>query len=116
MIGIDLFIIGPAAGPVGFNQSCDLAYYDGFREELNPSYRLSLQFCQSRSSNKSWARIRVGCQVSDLAFYPPLTAPAVKPATICRCANTVSSSTGRVTISAAAASGPQLNWSNEIML
>ncbi len=47
---------------------------------------------------------------------PPLTAPAVSPATICRCANTVSSSTGAVTISAAAASGPQLNWSNEIML
>lgn len=48
--------------------------------------------------------------------YPPLTAPAVSPATICRWANTVSRSTGRVTISAAAASGPQLNWSNEIML
>jgi Isochorismatase family len=48
--------------------------------------------------------------------YPPLTAPAVSPATICRCANTVSSSTGKVTSSAAAASGPQLNWSNEIML
>jgi len=41
--------------------------------------------------------------------YPPLTAPAVSPATICRWANTVSSSTGSVTISAAAASGPQLN-------
>jgi hypothetical protein len=49
-------------------------------------------------------------------FYPPLTAPAVKPATIWRCAKTVSSNTGSVTISAAAASGPQLNWSKEIML
>src|ERR1700732_2361380 len=48
--------------------------------------------------------------------YPPLTAPAVNPATIWRCANTVNSSTGSVTISAAAASGPQLNWSKEIML
>ena len=41
--------------------------------------------------------------------YPPFTAPAVSPATIWRCANTVSSSTGSVTISAAAASGPQLS-------
>ena len=49
-------------------------------------------------------------------FYPPLTAPAVKPATIWRCAKTVSNSTGSVTISAAAASGPQLSWSKEIML
>jgi len=49
-------------------------------------------------------------------FYPPLTAPAVNPATIWRCAKTVSSSTGSVTISAAAASGPQLSWSKEIML
>ena len=38
---------------------------------------------------------------------PPFTAPAVNPATICRCANIVNSSTGNVTISAAAASGPQ---------
>ncbi len=37
------------------------------------------------------------------------TAPAVSPATICLCANTVSRSTGAVTISAAAASGPQLS-------
>ena len=44
------------------------------------------------------------------------TAPAVSPATICRCANTVNNNTGRVTISAAAASGPQESWSNEIML
>src|SRR5215211_8074817 len=51
-----------------------------------------------------------------LHFQPPLTAPAVNPATIWRCANTVSSSTGKVTISAAAASGPQLSWSKEIML
>ena len=49
-------------------------------------------------------------------FYPPLTAPAVNPATIWRCANTVRSNTGKVTISADAARGPQLNWSNEIML
>ena len=40
---------------------------------------------------------------------PPFTAPAVSPATIWRCANTVSSSTGKVTISAAAARGPQLS-------
>jgi hypothetical protein len=50
------------------------------------------------------------------ASYPPLTAPAVNPATIWRCANTVSTKTGKVTSSAAAASGPQLNWSKEIML
>ena len=50
------------------------------------------------------------------ARQPPLTAPAVSPATIWRWANTVSSSTGKVTISAAAASGPQLSWSKEIML
>jgi hypothetical protein len=48
--------------------------------------------------------------------YPPFTAPAVRPATIWRCANTVKSSTGKVTISAAAASGPQESWSKEIML
>ncbi len=48
--------------------------------------------------------------------HPPLTAPAVRPATIWRCAKTVRTRTGKVTISAAAASGPQLNWSNEIML
>jgi len=54
-------------------------------------------------------RIKAG--LGDPDRYPPLTAPAVKPATIWRCANTVNSSTGRVTINAAAASGPQLNWS-----
>ena len=53
---------------------------------------------------------------SSREIYPPLTAPAVRPATIWRCANTVNSSTGRVTINAAAASGPQLSWSKEIML
>src|SRR6185295_13030631 len=36
--------------------------------------------------------------------HPPLTAPAVRPATIWRCAKTVSTRTGKVTISAAAAS------------
>ncbi len=48
--------------------------------------------------------------------HPPFTAPAVSPATIWRWAKTVSTRTGSVTISAAAASGPQLSWSNEIML
>ena len=51
--------------------------------------------------------------VSPLPSPPPRSAPA---ATIWRCANTVSSSTGNVTISAAAASGPQLSCSNESML
>jgi hypothetical protein len=45
----------------------------------------------------------------DEKHYPPLTAPAVSPATICRWANTVNSNTGSVTINAAAANGPQLN-------
>ncbi len=48
--------------------------------------------------------------------YPPLTAPAVRPATICRCATTVRISTGRVTMRAAAARGPQLNCSKDSML
>ncbi len=47
---------------------------------------------------------------------PPLTAPAVRPATICFWANMVSSSTGSVTMSAAAASGPQLTCSKDSML
>ena len=72
--------------------------------------------------NPRFARISTSRQAgrgkgaNNAFYYPPLTAPAVSPATICRCANTVSSSTGSVTISAAAASGPQLSWSNEIML
>ena len=43
--------------------------------------------------------------------YPPLTPPAVRPATISRCIHTVITSTGRVTSSAAAASGPQATCS-----
>ena len=54
--------------------------------------------------------------VQNEAHQPPFTAPAVSPATICRCAKAVSNSTGRVTISAAAARGPQESWSKEIML
>src|ERR1700730_5084561 len=50
------------------------------------------------------------------AAQPPLTAPAVSPATIWCWANMVSSKTGEVTMRAGAASGPQLSWSNEIML
>ncbi len=51
-----------------------------------------------------------------MLFYPPLTAPAVSPATIWRWAKMVRNSTGSVTISAAAESGPQLTCSNESML
>jgi hypothetical protein len=64
------------------------------------------------ASFPSWTTSRGGDYFSLLSWgggYPPLTAPAVSPATIWRCARTVSSSTGKVTISAAAASGPQLN-------
>ena len=54
----------------------------------------------------AWSvRARVGGQ-------PPFTPPAVRPATISFCIASVRSSTGAVTISAAAASGPQLICSN----
>ena len=48
--------------------------------------------------------------------YPPFTAPAVRPAMIWRCAITVRTRTGSVTMSAAAASGPQLSCSKDSML
>lgn len=41
---------------------------------------------------------------------PPLTAPAVSPATLCLRATMLSMRTGSVTTRAAAASGPQLTF------
>jgi hypothetical protein len=69
--------------------------------------------CRSAASGTRFRRDQLECREED---YPPFTAPAVSPATICRCAKIVSSSTGSVTISAAAASGPQLSCSKDSML
>lgn len=49
-------------------------------------------------------------------FYPPFTPPAVSPTTISFWMTSVSTSTGIVTTSAAAASGPQLTCSKVSML
>jgi len=78
--------------------------------------KAGLETSRQKPRNCQFSAARPTIDMDNKAHYPPLTAPAVSPATICRCAKTVSSSTGKVTISAAAASGPQLNWSNEIML
>jgi hypothetical protein len=41
LIGLATCAIGPAEGRRGRLKSfCDLTWYDGFREELNPSYGL----------------------------------------------------------------------------
>ena len=72
--------------------------------------------CARHPAERGQGNARVDGWQPTAPRHPPFTAPAVRPATIWRCANTVSSSTGNVTIRAAAASGPQLSWSNEIML